>query len=240
MRGDAQPQPSSARPSSQKSGSIIQINSKSGKKGSAANSAYAASKFGGIGLVCVPWTYFEAIDRVPIGIALSAAAAAYIAIDPLLTTEVIFRAFFNFISRYSLTAIPLFIFAGELMNLWVQMQRIGADKLDSAAIMAAFRGARDEKSFFGHPYTCDGKQMAGYPSMCAPQQTLVSALVSIRNTDLANTIRITSAVYYDTQGKKLREYLPQPVAVPPMGTHEIFVPRADSAGGSGANFVIVW
>jgi sorbitol-6-phosphate 2-dehydrogenase len=35
----------------QKSGSIIQINSKSGKKGSAANSAYAASKFGGIGLV---------------------------------------------------------------------------------------------------------------------------------------------------------------------------------------------
>jgi sorbitol-6-phosphate 2-dehydrogenase len=34
-----------------KSGSIIQINSKSGKKGSAANSAYAATKFGGIGLV---------------------------------------------------------------------------------------------------------------------------------------------------------------------------------------------
>lgn len=35
----------------QRSGSIIQINSKSGKKGSAANSAYASSKFGGIGLV---------------------------------------------------------------------------------------------------------------------------------------------------------------------------------------------
>ncbi len=34
----------------QKSGSIIQINSKSGKKGSSKNSAYAASKFGGIGL----------------------------------------------------------------------------------------------------------------------------------------------------------------------------------------------
>lgn len=33
----------------QLSGSIININSKSGKKGSAANSAYAASKFGGIG-----------------------------------------------------------------------------------------------------------------------------------------------------------------------------------------------
>jgi C4-dicarboxylate transporter DctM subunit len=53
---------------------------------------------------------------VPIGIALSAASAAYIAIDPLLTNEVIFRAFFNFISRFSLMAIPLFIFAGFLME----------------------------------------------------------------------------------------------------------------------------
>ncbi len=35
----------------QGSGSIIQINSKSGKKGSARNSAYASAKFGGIGLV---------------------------------------------------------------------------------------------------------------------------------------------------------------------------------------------
>ncbi|MCS7048706.1 MAG: SDR family NAD(P)-dependent oxidoreductase, partial [Verrucomicrobiae bacterium] len=35
----------------QRRGVIIQINSKSGKRGSAANSAYAASKFGGIGLV---------------------------------------------------------------------------------------------------------------------------------------------------------------------------------------------
>jgi len=34
----------------QKSGVIVQINSKSGKKGSYKNSAYAASKFGGIGL----------------------------------------------------------------------------------------------------------------------------------------------------------------------------------------------
>ncbi len=34
----------------QKSGNIVQINSKSGKKGSSKNSAYAASKFGGIGL----------------------------------------------------------------------------------------------------------------------------------------------------------------------------------------------
>jgi len=56
------------------------------------------------------------ILSVPIGIALSAASAAFIIGDPLLSTEVIFRAFFNFISRYSLMAIPLFIFAGFLME----------------------------------------------------------------------------------------------------------------------------
>ena len=53
---------------------------------------------------------------VPIGIALSSAAAAYILVDPLLEPTVIFRQFFSFIARYSLTAIPLFIFAGFLME----------------------------------------------------------------------------------------------------------------------------
>jgi C4-dicarboxylate transporter DctM subunit len=53
---------------------------------------------------------------VPIGIALSSAAAAYIMVDPLLEPNVIFRQFFSFIGRYSLTAIPLFIFAGFLME----------------------------------------------------------------------------------------------------------------------------
>jgi len=53
---------------------------------------------------------------VPIGIALSGAAAAYILVDPLLEPSVIFRQFFSFIARYSLMAIPLFIFAGFLME----------------------------------------------------------------------------------------------------------------------------
>ncbi len=56
------------------------------------------------------------ILSVPIGISLSAASAIYILIDPLLDPTVIFRAFFSFISRYSLMAIPLFIFAGFLME----------------------------------------------------------------------------------------------------------------------------
>src|SRR5918999_3787728 len=65
----------------------------------------------------VGWVLFVLLLlSVAIGIALSAAAAAYVAVDPLLNSEAIFRSFFNFISRYSLMAIPLFIFSGFLME----------------------------------------------------------------------------------------------------------------------------
>jgi hypothetical protein len=73
-----------------------------------------------------------------------------------------------------------------------------------------------------------------------PMKTLVSVSVSIRNTDPVQAIRVTSAQYFDTDGKKLREYLPTPKLIGPMATYEIFVPRSDDTGGSGANFVIVW
>ncbi|OHC62366.1 MAG: hypothetical protein A2040_06220 [Rhodocyclales bacterium GWA2_65_19] len=73
-----------------------------------------------------------------------------------------------------------------------------------------------------------------------PAQTLVSTHVSIRNTDPQSSIRLVSARYYDTTGKLVRAYLNSPVMIPPLGTHEIFVPRTDTAGGSGANFLLVW
>lgn len=71
-------------------------------------------------------------------------------------------------------------------------------------------------------------------------QVLLSALVSIRNTDGKRPLRILSARYFDTQGKLLGERVPAPVVLPPLGTLELFVDLNDASGGSGANFIIKW
>ena len=69
---------------------------------------------------------------------------------------------------------------------------------------------------------------------------LLSALVSIRNTDPRRPIRVLTARYFDTHGKLLGERVPTPVVVPPLGTLELFVELNDASGGSGANFIIKW
>jgi sorbitol-6-phosphate 2-dehydrogenase len=64
----------------QRSGSIIAINSKSGKKGSAANSAYAASKFGGVG-----HTQSVALEMAPLGVRCNAICPGNLLESPLWT-----------------------------------------------------------------------------------------------------------------------------------------------------------
>lgn len=53
---------------------------------------------------------------VPIGIALAGSTAIMVMFDDFMTFSTLFEAFFNFISKYTLIAIPFFIYAGFLME----------------------------------------------------------------------------------------------------------------------------
>ena len=56
------------------------------------------------------------IVGVPIGISLAGSTAILVLFDDFLQFSTLFEAFFNFISKYTLIAIPFFIFAGFLME----------------------------------------------------------------------------------------------------------------------------
>ncbi len=60
----------------------------------------------------------------------------------------------------------------SFMNLYMVMRELGADRINAKNVLEAFRSKVNADSFMGHSYTCDGKQLAGLPALCSPQQIL--------------------------------------------------------------------
>lgn len=69
---------------------------------------------------------------------------------------------------------------------------------------------------------------------------LLETTLSIRNSDPKHSINLLSARYYDTDGKKLQDYLQSPLTLKPLQSTEFLIEKQDTRGGSGANFIVEW
>jgi hypothetical protein len=68
----------------------------------------------------------------------------------------------------------------------------------------------------------------------------LAVTLSIRNTDRAHAIIVTSARYYDHDGKAVRDYLKKPLRIGPLAAVELFVRERDTSGGVSASFLVEW
>ncbi|RCJ27930.1 hypothetical protein A6770_24565 [Nostoc minutum NIES-26] len=68
----------------------------------------------------------------------------------------------------------------------------------------------------------------------------LAVTLSIRNTDLTNSLIVTSVRYYDSNGKLVKQYLERPIQLDALASYDFFVNRNDTSGGLGANFIVEW
>ena len=68
----------------------------------------------------------------------------------------------------------------------------------------------------------------------------LAATLSIRNTDPKHSINLVSIKFYDSDGKLVKEYLDKPAELKAMASTRFILTEGDTAGGSGANFLVKW
>lgn len=68
----------------------------------------------------------------------------------------------------------------------------------------------------------------------------LTATLSIRNTDLQNTISIKKIYYYDSDGNLVHKYLEEPKNLKPLSSTSYVIEEEDLRGGVGANYLVLW
>ncbi len=68
----------------------------------------------------------------------------------------------------------------------------------------------------------------------------LAATLSIRNTNLKSSIELISVKYFDSEGKLVKDYLEKPIVIDAIATTRYIITEDDRAGGSGANFIVIW
>ena len=68
----------------------------------------------------------------------------------------------------------------------------------------------------------------------------LAVTLSIRNTDLVNSITLVSVEYFNTDGKRIRGYLEGELKIAALSSTRFIVSESDQSGGSGASFIVRW
>jgi len=68
----------------------------------------------------------------------------------------------------------------------------------------------------------------------------LTATISIRNISLTDSAYLLSAVYYDSYGNRLKDYVDSTFLISPLESIEFVVEDIENIGGAGANFIIEW
>ena len=69
---------------------------------------------------------------------------------------------------------------------------------------------------------------------------LLTATLSVRNTDPERPFTLQRVDYYDSEGALLQRYLEAPVTLAPLASTHYIVPESEAKGGAGAKFLIEW
>ena len=69
---------------------------------------------------------------------------------------------------------------------------------------------------------------------------LLTATLSVRNTDPERPFTLRRVDYYDSEGALLQRYLEAPVTLAPLASTHYIVPESEAKGGAGAKFLIEW
>ncbi|WP_052184113.1 DUF3124 domain-containing protein [Psychroserpens sp. Hel_I_66] len=71
------------------------------------------------------------------------------------------------------------------------------------------------------------------------QKRLLAATLSIRNTSYADSLFITKIDYFNTEGTLVKNFIKNPISLPPMATINYVIEKEDDTGGAGANFIVM-
>ena len=72
------------------------------------------------------------------------------------------------------------------------------------------------------------------------QHFQLSSTLSVRNTDMAGSFRITAVDYYDNNGRLVKRLLAKPAPLTALASADFHIEMNDVTGGFGANFIVRW